>query len=140
MKRNYFYNCGSIPNGGQIKACRAVKRWMAKKKLIKYGESLDIHHFFESCKAWVVMKALERIFKDKKFLALHRKVLRSMDDTLAIGFNVSHWYANLVLGYIDNQIKQRILPDCHYVRFMDDMLMLHNNKRKLHRAKDAIAQ
>ena len=139
-KRNYFYNCGSIPEAGQIRATRAVKRWMAGKKLIKYGESLDVYHFFESCQAWVVMKALERIFKDKKFLALHRTVLRSMGDTLAIGFNVSHWYANLVLNYIDNQIKQRILPDCKYVRYMDDMLLLHNNKRKLHRARDEIAK
>lgn len=137
-RRNYFYNCGSIPGAGQIRATRAVKRWMASKKLIKYGESLDIHHFFESCKAWVVMKALERIFKDKRFLALHRLVLKSMDDTLAIGFNVSHWYANLVLSYIDNQIKQRILPDCKYVRYMDDMLLLHNNKRKLHKARAEI--
>lgn len=139
-KRNYFYNCGSIPGAGQIRATRAVKRWMAGKKLIKYGESLDVYHFFESCQAWVVMKALERIFKDKKFLALHRTVLRSMGDTLAIGFNVSHWYANLVLNYIDNQIKQRILPDCKYARYMDDMLLLHNNKRKLHRARDEIAK
>lgn len=137
-RRNYFYNCGSIPGAGQIRATRAIKRWMASKKLIKYGETLDIYHFFESCKAWVVMEALERFFKDKKFLALHRLVLRSMGDTLAIGFNVSHWYANLVLAYIDNQIKQRILPDCKYVRYMDDMLLLHNNKRKLHRAREAI--
>ena len=138
QRRNYFYNCGSIPGAGQIRATRAVKRWMASKKLIKYGESLDVYHFFENCKAWVVMKALERIFKDKKFLALHRQVLKSMDDTLAIGFNVSHWYANLVLMYIDFEIKQKILPDCHYVRYMDDMLLLHNNKRKLHRAREAI--
>lgn len=137
-RRNYFYNCGSIPGAGQIRATRAVKRWMASKKLIKYGESLDVYHFFESCQAWVVMKALERLFKDKRFLALHRLVLKSMGDTLAIGFNVSHWYANLVLNYIDNQIKQRILPNCKYVRYMDDMLLLHNNKRKLHRARDEI--
>lgn len=138
QRRNYFYNCGSMPDAGHIRATRAMKRWMASKKLIKYGESLDVEHFFESCKAWVVMAALERIFKDKKFLALHRKVLLSMGDVLAIGFNVSHWYGNLVLMYIDFEIKQRILPDCKYVRYMDDMVLLHNNKRKLHRAREAI--
>lgn len=137
-RRNYFYNCGSIPNAGQIRATRAVRRWMAGKKLIKYGESLDIQKFFESCRAWVVMEALSRIFKDKKFLRLHRMVLASMGDVLAIGFSVSHWYANLVLSYIDNQIKQHILQDCKYVRYMDDMLLLHNNKRKLHKAREAI--
>lgn len=140
QRRNYFYNCGSMPGAGQIRATRAVKRWMASKKMIKYGESLDIEHFFENCKTEVVMKALSRIFKDKKFLALHEKILHSMGDSLAIGFNVSHWYGNLVLMYVDFEIKQRLLPDCKYVRYMDDMLLLHNNKRKLHRTKDAIQQ
>lgn len=139
-RRNYFYNCGSIPGAGQIRCTRAIKRWMAHKKMIKYGASLDIHHFFESCQAWVVMKALERIFKDKKFLALHRKILASMGDVLAIGFLPSHWYANLVLMYIDQEIKCRILPDCKMTRYMDDILILHNNKRKLHRAIDAISR
>lgn len=137
-RRNYFYNCGSIPEAGQIRATRAVKRWLAGKKIIKYGQSLDVRHFFENCHADIVMKALGRIFKDKRFLALHRLVLKSMGDTLAIGFNVSHWYANLVLSYVDNQIKQRIIPDCKYVRYMDDMLLLHNNKRKLHKAREEI--
>lgn len=140
QRRNYFYNCGSIPGAGQIRATRAVKRWMAAKKMIKYGESLDIEHFFENCKAEFVMKALSRIFKDKKFLALNRLILSSMGDVLAIGFTVSHWYGNLVLMYIDFEIKQRILPDCKYCRYIDDMVLLHNNKRKLHRAREAIAK
>lgn len=140
MRRNYYYNCGSIPGAGQIRAARAIKRWMSKKKLVKYGETLDIRKFFESCKAWVVMRSLEHIFKDKKFLALHRKILRSMGDVLAIGFNVSHWYANLVLSFIDNEIKRRQYPDCKYVRYMDDMQLLGNNKRKLHRTREAVAR
>lgn len=140
QRRNYFYNCGSMPGAGQIRATRAMRRWMAAKKIIKYGESLDIEHFFENCKAEYVMKALSRIFKDKKFLALNRMILASMGDVLAIGFTVSHWYGNLVLMYVDFEIKQRILPDCKYCRYMDDMVLLHNNKRKLHRAREAIAK
>lgn len=138
QRRNYFYNCGSIPGAGQIRATRAMRRWMASKKILRYGMSLDIEHFFENCKAEIVMKALSRIFKDKKFLALNRKILASMGDELAIGFTVSHWYGNLVLMYIDFAIKQRIIPGCKYVRYMDDMVLLANNKRQLHKAKEAI--
>ena len=134
-RRNYFYNCGSMPGAGQIRATRAMRRWMASKKILRYGMSLDIEHFFENCRAEVVMKALARIFKDKKFLALNRKILASMGDSLAIGFTLSHWYGNLVLMYIDFEIKQRILPGCKYVRYMDDMVLLFNNKRQLHRAR-----
>lgn len=94
MKSNYYYNCGSIPKAGQIRAVNAMKRWMDYRRPIKYAASLDVHHFFDTCKAEVVMAALSRKFKDKRFLALNRLILQSMGDTLAIGFDVSHWYAN----------------------------------------------
>ena len=140
VKRNYFYNCGSIPYAGQIRATRAMQRWMRQKKIIKYCQQLDIHHFYETCPHWAVMNALRRIFKDKRFLALHQKILDSMGEGLAIGFYPSQWYANLVLMWVDFEIKQRILPGCKYVRYMDDMCILHNNKRKLHRAREAISE
>lgn len=140
MRRNYFYNCGSIPKAGQTRACRAVRRWMAKKKIVKYAASLDVYHFFENCGTEAVMTALSRIFKDKRFLALHRQVMESMDGTLAIGFNVSHWYANLVLGYVDRMIKQKLLRNGDYVRFMDDMVLASSNKRSLHKAVRGIAE
>lgn len=141
LRRNYFYNCGSIPKAGQSRACRAVRRWMAKKKILRYGATLDVHHFFETCGTEAVMTVLSRIFKDKRFLELHRKVMESMDGTLAIGFNVSHWYANLVLGYVDRQIKQRLLQkNDQFARYMDDMVMLSNNKRKLHKAVRGVAE
>jgi RNA-directed DNA polymerase len=139
VKRNYFYNCGSIPYAGQIRASRAMQRWMRQKKIIKYCQQLDIRHFYETCPHWAVMNALKRIFKDKRFLALHQKILDSMGDGLAIGFYPSQWYANLVLMWVDFEIKQNILPGCKYVRYMDDMCILHSNKRKLHRAREAIA-
>lgn len=137
-KRNYYYNCGSIPGAGQMRATRAMKRWMNKKNICKYAEQLDIRHFYETCPHWAVMQALERIFKDKRFLAMHHKILCSMGSGLAIGFYPSQWYANLVLMWVDFKIKQTIYPGCRYVRYMDDMCLLANNKRKLHKAREKI--
>ena len=149
-KRNYFYNCGSIPDAGQIRVTRAVKRWLAKKKIIKYGETLDIKRFYDNCPHWVVMEALSRIFKDKKFLALHAKILASMSDDgigLAIGFYPSQWYANLTLSYIDRLVKEAFPKKTRrgkkeqqlwYTRYMDDMGLLANSKRVLHKARNLI--
>ena len=138
-KRNYFYNCGSIPCAGQIRATRAMKRWMSAKKIMKYCVQLDVRHFYESCPHWAVIEALERIFKDKKFLALHVKILNSMGEGLAIGFYPSQWYANLVLMWIDFRIKQSYLPKGYYTRYMDDMCLLGTNKRKLRKAMESIS-
>jgi RNA-directed DNA polymerase len=140
MKRNYFYNCGSIPGAGQMRATRAMKRWMNKKSICKYAAQMDVRHFYETCPHWAVMKALEHLFKDKRFLALHRRVLQSMGNGLAIGFYPSQWYANLVLMWVDFQIKQKIAPECHYTRYMDDMCLLGNNKKKLHKALEHVKE
>lgn len=143
LRRNYYYNCGSIPHAGQSRANKALQRWMRRKKPYKYALSLDIRKFYDTCPHWVVMRALRRIIKDERNLALHQQMLGSMSADgigLAIGYYPSQWYANLALSEVNRAIKQRILPDCKLVRYMDDMVLLHNNKRKLHRAHKAIEQ
>lgn len=150
-RRNYFYNCGSIPDAGQDRVTRAIKRWLSGKKIIKYGETLDIKKFYDSCPHWVVMQALRRIFKDERFLALHQKILDSMSSNgigLAIGFNPSHWYANLALAHIERIVKEAFPKktrrgkkeaQIRFARYMDDMAILSNSKRVLNRARVLIA-
>lgn len=138
IKRNYYYNCGSIPKAGQSRAIKAVQKWIGRKSGYKYYGKFDIRHFYETCPHWAVMNALKRIFKDKRFLDLNEQILDSMGDGLAIGFYPAQWYANIVLMDLDRQITQIILPGCKYTRYMDDMLVLHRNKRKLHKARKVI--
>lgn len=138
MRRNYYYNCGSIPNAGQKRATDAMKRWMVPGENNKYCALFDIKKFYDTCPHESVMKALRKIFKDEKFLSMHQTILDSMGEGLAIGFYPSQWYANLVLMWVDFEIKQTICPECKYVRYMDDMCLLSNNKRKLHQTRVAV--
>lgn len=135
MRRNYYYNCGSIPKAGQARATEALKKWLGGRKPPKYAMVLDVAKFYDNCPHETVMNEFRRIFKDSRFLSLHEKILSSMGPGLAIGFYPSQWYANAVLSKLDREIKQRILPDCKMVRYMDDIVILHSNKRKLHRAR-----
>lgn len=137
-KRAYYYSCGSVPGAGQSRAVNAVKGWLNKKKIPKYVGVFDVRKFYDSCSHEVVMSKLRRIYKDKMFLSLHEQILNSMGLGIAIGFYPSPWYANLVLGSVDEEIKS-VLSGCCYARYMDDMVLLHNNKRKLHRTKDAVS-
>ena len=142
LNRNYFYNCGSIPGAGQRRAVNAMKSWLGGKKKYKYGETLDIRKFYDTCPHATVMKALRRVFKDEKFLKLHEKILASMSENgvgLAIGYYPSQWYANLVLTEIDNKIKE-CYPDIKLARYMDDFALIGNNKRKLRYARDLVIQ
>lgn len=134
MKRYYFWSCGSIPGKGQNFAYSGIRKEMDKKRPPKYAAEADIRKFYDNCTKEVVMHSLRRIIKDEKFLAINEKILDQMGGKLSIGFSVSHWYANLVLTDIDNGIKQNFGRDIHLFRYMDNFVMLGNNKRKLHKA------
>ena len=134
LSRNYYYNCGSIPKAGQSRAGKALKRW--HKRPYKYALEMDISKFYDNVQHADVMRALRRIIKDERVLALHERILTSMSPSgvgLAIGFYPSAWYGNLVLAEIDRAIKKY---PCRMVRYMDDVLAECNNRRtlwKIHR-------
>lgn len=135
-RRNYFYNCGSIPGAGQIRAVRALKKWLRGKKPPKWAGVTDIKKFYESCPHWVVLRGLRRIFKDKEFIEFAKRMMEAMSNTgvgLAIGFPVSHWFANIALMEIDHQLR-RMFPDVSFARYMDDIAMISRNKRHLRKA------
>lgn len=135
-RRNYFYNCGSIPGAGQHRAVEGLKRWLGKKKPPKYGFSTDIRHFYETCPHAAVMAGLRRIFKDERFLRIAATILSSMGKNgvgLAIGHPTSHWFANVALMQLDHALAARF-PDVKFTRYMDDVRAVSNNRCHLWKA------
>ena len=133
-RHNYFYNCGSIPGAGQQRAVKALKKWFRNPKL-KYGATLDIRKFYETCPHEAVMQGLRRMIKDEAFLKVTQEIMDTMSDNgvgLAIGYPVSHWFANVALTHIDHELK-RNFPEVKMARYMDDIALLSANKRKLRR-------
>lgn len=134
-RRNYYYNCGSIPGAGQKRAIVALKKWVTASKA-RYAVTADIRKFYDTCPHWVVMRGLRRIFKDERFLALPQLMLENMSPDgvgIAIGHPVSHWLANVAVMEIDHELRRRF-PDVRFVRYMDNYAMICNNKRHLRRA------
>ena len=141
LKRNYYYNCGSIPNAGQTRCVNGLSKWLKNGKR-KYGATLDIKKFYDSCPHSAIRKALEKIFKDKKFVDFAMQFVKTMSDTdvgIAIGYPSSHWIANLVLMFMDNEVV-RLFPTVKYTRYMDDMALTCANKRTLKRAVQYIIE
>ena len=130
-KRFYFYACGSLPGKGQTFAVKAVQGYLRKNKP-KYCALADVRKCYQNIKKEEVMKCLRRVFKDEKFLSLNEKILDQMGDGLAIGFTVSHWYAQLVLSFIDHRIKENG-SKVFLVRYMDNFVLLCGRKRTLHK-------
>ena len=134
-RRNYYFNCGSIPGAGQIRSVRAIQKWLKNPKN-KYAAVTDIRQFYKTCPHEVVLAGLDRIFKDKEFVAFAAKILASMSDTgvgLAIGHPTSHWFANVALMQLDHDLKQNF-PKVKFTRYMDDVALVSTNKRYLKKA------
>ena len=71
-------------------------------------------------------------------LILHNNKMRMPDGEimrkgLLMGMFTSPWIANIVLSPLDHLLKEQCGVD-NYVRYMDDGLIIHSNKRKLQKA------
>lgn len=134
-RRNYYYNCGSVPHAGQTRCVKALQKWL-KAPRMKYGAVTDIRKFYDTCPHLLIRKGLLRIFKDYEFVEFAMGFVASMSKTdvgIAIGYPSSHWLANVALMELDHELKRRF-PDVKYARYMDDMAMACPNKRHIRKA------
>ena len=131
IKRYDFYCCGSVPGRGPKRVHTAIRKWMGGDKPLKYAVEMDVRHAYENTTAEVVMRALRRFIKDECYLAEHEKILRQMGGTLAIGFQPSHWYFNLVMSKVDREVRGKGI---HMVRYMDNYVVAGNNRRRVQAA------
>jgi retron-type reverse transcriptase len=104
-----------------------------------YGEfyvlKLDVHRFFPSINHAILKKEFARAISDKMVNALYRVVIDSFETDgrgLPIGALTSQLSANIYLNALDHFIKD-ICGARYYVRYMDDMIILHPSKQHLRR-------
>lgn len=144
IKWSYRLSCGSIKNRGSIDASRHIIKWLnIDFKNTKYCAKLDIRHFYQSIRHDYLINLLESKFKDKNLMTLLVMIINHWQESegigLPIGFLPSQHFANFVLTPLDFYIKQELKAK-YYVRYMDDMVLFSSNKRKLHKAVQAIAR
>lgn len=134
----YEYNSGSVPGRGTTFAQKAVRQWIdTDPKNTKYCLKMDINKFYPSIDNAVLKSMFRRKIKDNDCLNLIDLIIDG-NQGQPIGFYTSQWFANFYLEGLDHYIKE-VLGIKHYVRYVDDLVMFGNNKKKLHKANLAIA-
>lgn len=128
-KSMYEYCIGNVDNRGIMYGKKAVAR---NYKRYKYYLKLDIRKFYPSVRSEVLVNLAESRIKDKDFIGLYRCVIGSCD-VMPIGSYYSQWISNWLLEDLDHSIKETMKVP-FYVRYVDDMLLMGNNKRKLRKA------
>lgn len=136
MRGMYRWSCASIPGRGNKCAGDYVRRALDRDvRGTKYCLKMDIKKYYPSVSPRRMIWALARKVKDKRMLKLVYEVISSNPEGgLAIGYYLNQWLANYYLETLDNFILT--LPGVkHYVRNMDDMVILGPNKKQLHRVR-----
>lgn len=105
----------------------------------KFGENIyclkcDVSKYFQSISHNVLMKIIEKKIKCKQTLKLILIILKSeglfSEHGLPIGNLTSQLWANVYLNVLDYFCKE-VLRIKFYIRFMDDFIILSNNKKYL---------
>lgn len=152
------WSCASVPGRGGARVRKRIMQVLQKDpKGTKYAMEADIKHYYPSIPLEGLLDALERKIKDKTFLLLvmvevtcypgglggaMEKGLTARDLArgkvgIEIGFYLDQWLANFYLERADHLMERD--PGVKYeVRHMDNFTLFGPNKRKLHRAREAL--
>ncbi len=131
--KSFIYDTySSIKGRGIHLAARRVQKFLKLNKKDKlYCLKLDIKKYYFSIDKDILKGMLYKKFKDKKLLNLLELIIDSYDEGIPIGNFLSQYFANFYLNNLDRRIKE-VLKIKGYFRYMDDLVIVHKNKKFLH--------
>jgi RNA-directed DNA polymerase len=95
---------------------------------------LDVRKFFASIHHDVLKGQLAAMFKEERLLRIFFQIIDSFEASpgrgVPIGNLTSQYFANHYLSGLDHYIKERLGIEA-YVRYMDDMVLWHDDKMVL---------
>lgn len=128
-RRAYIYSCGSMPKRGSHYGKRQMER-LIKRRFRNFLKT-DVRHFFDSVELEMAIDMLKKEIDDEWFIYLIRVTFQHFKKGLPLGYYPSQWIANYVLCELDEAVLAEHPKG--YVRYMDDMAIVDDNKKKLRR-------
>ena len=92
----------------------------------------DIKHYFEEINHQTLINIIKRKIKDEKVIWLIQQILSANNKTkgMPLGNLTSQFFANLYLNELDSFAKHKLKAK-HYIRYVDDFVILHESKEQL---------
>lgn len=149
-------------NKGSHRAADRLQYWLrqiSRKAGKWYYLKLDISKYFYRVNHSVLINILERRIKDERLMNLLKVIINSEDCNfglpagyapeqcsaemwrsdvgMPIGNLTSQLFANIYLNELDQYCKHTLKLH-YYIRYMDDIIILYDNKRELQKIKEDI--
>jgi len=98
---------------------------------------IDISKYYPSIDQDILINQFRKQIHEPEVLWLIESIIRSHDKGLPIGNFTSQWFANLYLKNFDWWVKQDLKVP-YYIRYIDDIVVFHRNKKELHKIRKQI--
>lgn len=128
-----------------IKRFDKFKRKVSKNNTIRcYVLKADVKHYFETVNHRILLKLLKKRVKNERILWLIKIILANYKTELPgrgmpLGNLTSQFFANIYLNELDQYVKHKLKAK-HYIRYVDDFVILHQSRKLLEEYKLKINQ
>lgn len=131
-----YHTCASLPNRGIKRAVDLTKKYLKDKAGTEYCLKIDIKKFYDSVDHEILKSLLKKKFKDPDLEKLVNKIIDSVPNGkgVPIGSYLSQYLGNYYLSYFDHWLKEA-KHQKYVVRYMDDVIILGDNKEELHQLR-----
>ena len=159
LDRQFIFDCWANRRGKG--SHRAVLRYQRFANRSRYALKMDVRKYFPSIDHAILIDQLTRRFKDKQLLRLMTMIVEDVelpgnalvdyfpgDDLftpyqrsrgLPIGNLTSQLWANVHLDNFDHWVKEQLHVPA-YLRFVDDFILLSDEKEQLKDWRDAVEE
>ena len=130
----------AIPNRGVHYGLNRLSVALKDKKSTKYCLKFDIRKYYQSIPHDILKAKLRTMFKDPDLLWFLDLTIDSTKGNVGIpiGNYTSQYFGNFYLSELDHYVKEN-KDNAFYARYMDDVVILHKNKKYLHYLRTEIA-
>lgn len=136
VKRFEYFINKVCSNGSKI------KKPFNNNSIRGYVLKADIKHYFDTIDHEILTNILEKRIKDKDLINLIRIILHHFKGQnkakgLPLGNYTSQFLANVYLNQLDYFVKYKLKAK-YYIRYVDDFVILHKDKKVLMEFKNKI--
>ncbi len=113
---------------------RLIKNSFNNNSIQGYVLKADFRHYFDSVNHKVLISILRKKIDDENLISLIKIVLENFESSKGIGMPLgnytSQFFANVYLNELDYYVKHTLKAK-YYIRYVDDFVILHKNKKRL---------
>ncbi len=144
-KRLIYDNVACRKNKGTDFGIKRLEKFL-RSYYRKYGNKgyalkCDIRKYFQNINHEILLSKLKKEKFDEEDLWILKLIIDSKNQETGVGLPIgnqsSQWFALYYLDEIDRLVKEKLRIK-YYIRYMDDMILIHNDKEYLKYCKEQI--